>query len=142
MAANINFPDYSNPRLLHFAVQLNSCELIGNRVHKLTHQGEAAVIFNGLYPPLERLLVNLLCPAGIRGERPETQNQLSQQIYAHNGNPDIFHKIACDGALDTSGKLPVETAVLVGRNDRDILGAGVSENKSMQAAIHSEPAGT
>ncbi|GAI32266.1 unnamed protein product, partial [marine sediment metagenome] len=118
-------PDYSNPRLSHFVVQLHRCKFIANRVHKLAHPGEILAIFNGLCPLVNRVLVNLLSLSSIDGEGAKLQYQFLQQIYADNGDPDIFHKITPDGAIDTFEELPVETAILVRRNDRHILGAGI-----------------
>jgi len=126
VTADVNFSDYTNLRLFGAAIQLAGCKFIGNGVRKLPHLVEATAFFNSLRPSVDGVLVNLLGLVGICGEWAKVQYQFAQQIYTHNGDPSIFHEIACDRAVKTFCELFVEAAVLVWCNDVDIFNSGVS----------------
>ena len=74
VAADINFSDDSNQRFAEAAIKLYGRKVVCDRSHKLRHLREGKAVFNGLCPPADGVVVDLLRVTGIYGERSDAQN--------------------------------------------------------------------
>ena len=100
VAANINFADDTNKRLVQGVVHFKFREIVRYSGHYVDLVSNCGFVFYRLDIAAQGVFINFLHLVFISGPGTHSQQELGKQVNAYGAYPDIFHNRPCARAVE------------------------------------------